>query len=141
MVGDVTSVGAVSAANGLLKAEPTAGQKASLDYDAFLKLLIAQMQNQDPMNPADSSDYIAQLATFSQVEQSIQSNDRLSDLLISSLVSQAGSIVGHTIQSADGEIAGRVVSARIENGGVVATLADGQELLVQSGIVVGAQGQ
>lgn len=118
-------------------ATQTAAQKASLDYSSFLKLLIAQLQNQDPMQPMDSSDYVAQLATFSQVEQSIQSNDRLSELLTSSLISQAGSIVGLQIESADGSIKGEVASARIEKGGVVAQLTDGREVEIGAGVIVG----
>ncbi len=137
-----TGVGSIaaSAAGGLQAAAPSSAQKAALDYSAFLKLLLAQMKNQDPMQPMDSSDYVAQLATFSQVEQTIKSNDRLGELLTSSLISQAGSLVGHTIQSADGTTLGTVVKARIEGGGVVAVLSDGREVPVQSGVVVGSGG-
>ena len=41
----------------------------SLGQDAFLKLLVAQMQNQDPMQPEDSGQMMSQLASFSQVSQ------------------------------------------------------------------------
>lgn len=44
-------------------------QKGSLGQDAFLKLLVAQMQNQDPMQPQDSGQMMSQLASFSQVSQ------------------------------------------------------------------------
>ena len=43
----------------------------SSDFDTFLKMLTAQMQNQDPMKPIDSADYAVQLATFSGVEQQV----------------------------------------------------------------------
>ena len=43
--------------------------KGSLGQDAFLKLLVAQMQNQDPMQPEDSGQMMSQLASFSQVSQ------------------------------------------------------------------------
>ena len=45
-----------------------------------------QMENQDPLNPVDSSDYAVQLATFSGVEQQVQTND-----LLRSLATQLGS--------------------------------------------------
>src|SRR5690349_20163429 len=45
----------------------------------FMKLLIAQLQNQDPMNPMDSSNFSAQLAQFSSLEQLTQINQRLAD--------------------------------------------------------------
>jgi len=44
-----------------------AGNK--LGKDAFLQLLVCQMQNQDPLNPSTDTEYIAQLATFSQLEE------------------------------------------------------------------------
>lgn len=50
------------------------------DYETFLKLLTVQMQNQDPLNPIDSSDYAVQLATFSGVEQQTKTNDLLETL-------------------------------------------------------------
>ncbi|WP_460272876.1 flagellar hook capping FlgD N-terminal domain-containing protein [Celeribacter sp. ULVN23_4] len=52
----------------------------SSDFDTFLKMLTVQMQNQDPLNPIESTDYAVQLATFSQVEQSVITNDLLEGL-------------------------------------------------------------
>jgi flagellar basal-body rod modification protein FlgD len=49
--------------------------KKSLDKDAFMTLLVTQLRNQDPMNPADSSQLAAQLAQFTSVEQLSQLND------------------------------------------------------------------
>ncbi|EPX82604.1 flagellar hook capping FlgD N-terminal domain-containing protein [Salipiger mucosus] len=52
----------------------------SSDFETFLTMLTAQMQNQDPLNPLDASDYATQLATFSQVEQQVLTNDLLTNL-------------------------------------------------------------
>lgn len=52
----------------------------SSDFDTFLKMLTAQMQNQDPLNPIESADYATQLATFSGVEQQMRTNDLLTNL-------------------------------------------------------------
>lgn len=49
----------------------------SSDFQTFLKMLTTQMQNQDPLNPIDSSDYAVQLATFSGVEQTVRTNQLL----------------------------------------------------------------
>ncbi|MBU2937099.1 MULTISPECIES: flagellar hook capping FlgD N-terminal domain-containing protein [Pacificibacter] len=57
----------------------------SSDFETFLTMLTVQLQNQDPMNPIESSDYAVQLATFSGVEQQVQTND-----LLRSLASQMG---------------------------------------------------
>ncbi|MBM2575689.1 flagellar hook assembly protein FlgD [Jannaschia sp. Os4] len=63
--------------------------KLSADYEAFLQLLTAQVANQDPLAPMDSSTYVTQLAQLSQVEQAVQTNERLSE--ISSRLAVAGS--------------------------------------------------
>jgi flagellar basal-body rod modification protein FlgD len=54
--------------------------RISSDFDTFLKMLTAQMQNQDPLNPIESADYATQLATFSGVEQQMLTNDLLTSL-------------------------------------------------------------
>lgn len=52
----------------------------SSDFHTFLLMLTTQMQNQDPLNPIDSSDYAVQLATFSGVEQQVKTNQLLESL-------------------------------------------------------------
>nr|WP_294168672.1 flagellar hook assembly protein FlgD [uncultured Sphingomonas sp.] len=54
---------------------------AGADFNMFLKLLTTQMQNQDPLDPMDTSQYTQQLVQYSQVEQSIQQTGLLRDLL------------------------------------------------------------
>lgn len=50
------------------------------DFETFLKMLTAQMENQDPLNPLDAQDFATQLATFSGVEQQVRTNDLLTAL-------------------------------------------------------------
>lgn len=114
----------------------SASQKASMDYDTFLQLLITQMKNQDPLQPMDSSEYVAQLATFSNVEQSILTNNKLDALLSATMLSQAGSIIGKTITSADGKVSGVVEAVRFITGGAIAILADGQEVPLSDGTML-----
>lgn len=52
----------------------------SSDFQTFLVMLTTQLQNQDPLNPIDSSDYAVQLATFSGVEQQVRTNSLLANL-------------------------------------------------------------
>ena len=59
----------------------TANQKAlSSDFETFLRMLTVQLQNQDPLNPVEASDYAVQLATFSGVEQQVRTNELLTGL-------------------------------------------------------------
>ena len=58
-----------SAVNNVASANSKTENKNSLDKDAFLKLLVAQMQYQDPMEPTSNTEYMSQMAQFSSVEQ------------------------------------------------------------------------
>ncbi len=49
-------------------------------FDTFLKLLTAQVRNQDPLAPLDSTQFVEQLATFSSLEQQVQTNTLLQSL-------------------------------------------------------------
>ena len=55
----------------------------ALGRDAFLTMLVAQLENQDPLNPMDGTDFSAQLAQFSQLEQLMNLNDTLETLAVS----------------------------------------------------------
>lgn len=110
--------------------------KANADYQSFLKLLVAQMKNQDPTQPMDAAQYVAQLATFSQVEQSVQINSKLESLLASNQLSQASSAIGKVLTSADGKITGKVAEVRLYSDGIVAVLENGKEVLVGPGVKI-----
>jgi flagellar basal-body rod modification protein FlgD len=106
----------------------------TVDYQSFLKLLVAQMKNQDPTSPMESTDYVAQLATFSQVEQSVKVNSKLDQLLQSSQLSQASSIIGRTVTSADGTLSGKVSEVRLFSDGIIAVLENGKEIPMLPGV-------
>jgi len=55
-------------------------RQISSDFETFLRMLTVQIQNQDPLNPVEASDYAVQLATFSGVEQQVLTNDLLKAL-------------------------------------------------------------
>ena len=81
-------------------AQTTGGPTQELDRDAFLNLLITQLQNQDPLDPTDSVEFTAQLAQFSSLEQLGNVNDNLKllqDFQASINNSQAVSLIGKEI--------------------------------------------
>jgi flagellar basal-body rod modification protein FlgD len=90
-----------------------------LDKDAFLKLLIIELQNQDPLNPMNGRDSIAQLAQFSALEQTANMANSLQAYGESSKAAQAFSMVGKWVDYVrpDGATAtGRVDSVSLEGG-------------------------
>jgi flagellar basal-body rod modification protein FlgD len=114
----------------------TATAKNSMDYDAFLRLLIAEMKNQDPLNPMDSSEYVSQFASFSVVEQAIKTNQKLDELLAASSFAQSGALIGRNAASADGSVSGEIQSVRMTAEGPHAQLTNGQSLLIGPGVTI-----
>ncbi|MCZ4090291.1 MULTISPECIES: flagellar hook assembly protein FlgD [Sinorhizobium] len=109
---------------------------ATLNYESFLKLLVAQMKNQDPTSPMDATQQIAQLATFSQVEQTIKTNKNLESLLQRTSLSEADAVIGKTVTSADGKTTGVVKEVKLYSDGIIAVLDTGKELVIGPGVKV-----
>lgn len=76
-------------------------QKLSADMNTFLTLLTTQLKYQDPLDPMDTAEFTNQLVQYSNVEQSIQMNEKLNNLLslgVANLGAQAVSYIGKTAQ-------------------------------------------
>lgn len=81
----------------------TASDTASLssNYEMFMTLLVTQMQNQDPLNPTDTSTFTQQLVQYSQVEQQIKSNSYLADLKALATTQNATNLVSYIGKTVD----------------------------------------
>jgi flagellar basal-body rod modification protein FlgD len=114
--------------------EPAASKPSVLGKDDFLNLLITQLQNQDPLNPTDSTEFTAQLAQFSSLEQlnNVNTNlEQLQNFQASANNSQAVSLLGKEIttngnflQLIDGGPVGLDLSLSEDAATVVATIYD-----------------
>lgn len=112
-----------------------------MDKTAFLRLLTAQLQNQDPLNPTDQENFVQQVATFSNLEQQITMNESFSKLLQFQLVGQAASLIG---QEVTGYVNGNVVEGEVQevifvNGEPVLSLKGGGELPHSALISIGSR--
>lgn len=78
----VTSVNSLTSPANSPNIPPSAAAKTGSggDFDTFLKMLTAQIQNQDPLNPMENTEFAVQLATFSGVEQQVRTNALLSEM-------------------------------------------------------------
>ena len=84
--------------------------------DMFLKLLVAQMRYQDPSNPVDTSQMMAQTATFTQVEKLEQLVNQNASMLVLQESATAGALVGRTVTYTDttgASVSGTVTSVRL----------------------------
>ncbi|MCG6903785.1 MAG: flagellar hook assembly protein FlgD [Rhodobacter sp.] len=84
----------------------TAASAISSDFETFLKMLTVQMQNQNPLDPIKSEDFAVQLATFSGVEQQVQTNDLLQSLAAQMNVMGMGQLAGWVGMEARAPVAG-----------------------------------
>lgn len=76
----ISALGSSAAASGAT-ATSSAASPSNADFDTFLKMLTAQLKNQDPLNPMEGTEFAVQLATFSGVEQQAQTNKLLNQLI------------------------------------------------------------
>jgi flagellar basal-body rod modification protein FlgD len=103
MITDITgtSTSSTAAADAAMK------QSTGMNKDDFLKLFVTQLQNQDPLNPQDSSQFITQLAQLTQVEQAYNTNTNLQSMLNqggNSMSMASVSLIGKQIEAAGSQV-------------------------------------
>lgn len=98
----------------------------------FLKLLVTQMQNQDPLNPINNSDMMTQLAQLSTVDGMTQLNKSMSDMLTLQQLTQGANLVGKTVtyNKTDGSVPGRgvVKSVQVNSGTLQLQMNNGRSV-------------
>ena len=94
--GNSDAIAAAKAAAAAKSAEATKSKSLG-DKDTFLKLLVAQLKYQDPSNPADSTQFLAQTAQFTQVEKL----EGIADMLKAQQLIGASALVGRTVTYMD----------------------------------------
>jgi flagellar basal-body rod modification protein FlgD len=116
--------------------DPTVLQNASSVEDAldptkqkdmFLKLLVAQLKNQDPTSPMDQKDMMGQMAQFSTVEQLANVAKGIAAMQSNATFAQSVSLIGKTVDYMDPEgnvISGKTVTAVTATGGVSKLVLD-----------------
>jgi len=126
----VTSLGNPGTLSPSAKADAAGSRQLSSDFDTFLKMLTAQMRNQDPLNPVESADFAVQLATFSSVEQQVQTNDLLSGLGSQMATLGMGQLSGWIGLEAEARAPVRFAGDPVTLGATVDPAADAAQLVV-----------
>ncbi len=100
--------------------------KGELGKNAFLQLMVAQLQAQNPLEPSNGTEYISELAQFSQLEQTTNLAQSSSQSVTSQRVAQAVGLIGHTVSYTDPSTgatqSGAVQSAEITPEGATLTI-------------------
>lgn len=120
----------VSSTTPTTASEPTttaSDEHMGIGRDAFMQLLLAQMRYQDPLNPMEDRDFIAQLAQLNTLEQLEQLNASLTDFMGQQNLLRGAELIGKTVRgtTAAGEyVEGIVVAVRTVGADVVVSLGD-----------------
>jgi flagellar basal-body rod modification protein FlgD len=109
-----------------------------LDSDDFLTLLVAQLQNQDPLSPMDQQEFLSELSQFNILQQNIDLNDAFMHFMQFQELTQATSLIGKEIialtEGTDGEVyssEGQVVEVYFTTAGAILRLDDDTEVSIQ----------
>jgi flagellar basal-body rod modification protein FlgD len=117
---------------------------SELGRDEFLKILMVQLQNQDPTNPMDDREFIAQMAQFSTLEQMMNMSNSMDTLVQSQLVSPViqyshmiGNVVSYQGYDADTNMetdieSSKVIAVRQHEGWAIFELENGEEVYAEA---------
>ena len=106
----------------------TANSTNGLDKDAFMKLLVAQLRYQDPMNPANGQEYLAQAAQFAQVERLEMIAKSQAEAIAYQQILLSSSLVGREIKATQGDetVEGVVSGVKFDAGHPMLVIGDRQ---------------
>ena len=91
--------------------QSAAGKVNELDIDDFLKLMISELQNQDPLNPLDNSQMLQQISQIREIGATDKLNSTLNSVLLGQNVVSATALMGKHVKALDdtgGQVAGQV---------------------------------
>lgn len=106
-------------------------KKKELKAEDFIKMMITQLQNQDPLEPAKNDQLLAQMSQISQLQSSTSLNESLKSMVLQNQIGSASSLIGKSVQgmAADNStVSGMVTSVKVESDAVKLELDSGQAL-------------
>ncbi len=118
---------AQSAATSAYTSTPAPPMSSGELNDAFMQLLLAQLQNQDPLNPVEDTEFISQLTQLNMLQAMEQLNYTMGVYTVSSSLMQGTALIGRTVEALDanGEtITGVVTAVSLVNGIIMLELGE-----------------
>ena len=110
---------------------PGSSNKLALKTEDFIKMMITQLQQQDPMEPAKNEQLLAQMSQIGQLQSSTQLQESLQGIVQQNQIGSAAGLIGKSIKGMDAdnnEIGGLVTSVRVTDDGVNLELDNGKQL-------------
>lgn len=123
---------------------PRSNAFAQLDSSEFIRVMISELQNQDPFQPQDSSKLLEQMSSLRNIESQMTLQNQLQNLVQQNQVASAGNLIGKLVQGLgeDGQnLQGLVNSVRVTNNGVFLELDTGASLKMSQVTAIADQTQ
>lgn len=125
------SAGAIAGAASTLT-NPSAGNGLEdISSDQFMKILIAELSQQDPFEPQDSGALLEQLSALRNIESQINLQEQIEGLVLQNSVSGAANLIGKEVDGLDTsntQVTGVVTSVRVQEGKAILELSSGRTL-------------
>jgi len=111
----------------------TQSKKSGFDLKAedFIKMMVTQLQNQDPMEPAKNEQLLAQMSQIGQLQTSTQLQDQLGKITMQNSLSAAGGMIGKLVTGKDAvgeDLQGIVTSVKVADGEISLELDSGKQM-------------
>src|SRR5262245_32104576 len=118
-----------------VQSAPSANQiksnKFALKTEDFIKMMVTQLQNQDPLEPAKNQELLAQMSQIGQLQSQTMLQESLQGMVLQQSLGSAGNLIGKMVQGLDDhgeQISGLVNSVRVEKNEVFLELDSGKHL-------------
>ncbi len=127
----------MSAINSLIAStdtNATAEKSKGLKTEDFLKIMIEELQHQDPFEPMSSKDLVVQIGQIQGIQSSMELTATLKDLSLNQKLAAAGSILGKLVSGNEGqiEVSGLVTAVKVEGDKVFLELDSGERLSIDN---------
>ena len=108
-------------------------KKMELKTEDFIKMMITQLQNQDPLEPAKNQELLAQMSQIGQLQSATTMQESLKGMVLQNQIGAASGLIGKTVQGLDAQdepVTGLVNSVKVGSDGVSLELDNGKTLLL-----------
>jgi flagellar basal-body rod modification protein FlgD len=105
--------------------------RGELKAEDFIKMMLTQLQHQDPLEPAKNQELMAQMNQIGQLQSSTQLQETLKAFAIQNQISSAGNLIGKLVEGLDAAnepVSGVVTAVRVSKEGIILELDNGQAL-------------